>query len=70
MPVHLGGGCANLDDILALSRKRTIPVIEDACQSHLSEWRGKKVRSIIPGQPMPDSDDAESPVFGEAANGR
>ena len=46
MPVHLGGGCANLDDILALSRKRTIPVIEDACQSHLSEWRGKKAGTL------------------------
>jgi dTDP-4-amino-4,6-dideoxygalactose transaminase len=43
MPVHLGGGSVDLDAILALADKRNLPVIEDACQSHLAEWRGAKV---------------------------
>jgi len=43
MPVHLGGNVADLDTILALGRKRNIPVVEDACQAHLSEWKGRKV---------------------------
>jgi len=43
MPVHIGGSPVNLDKILEISRKTKIPVIEDACQAHLAEWRGKKV---------------------------
>ena len=43
VPVHLGGGAADLDTILGVAEARGIPVIEDACQSHLAEWRGKKV---------------------------
>lgn len=43
MPVHLGGAAADLDTILAVGRKRNLPVIEDACQSHLAEWRGRRV---------------------------
>lgn len=43
MPVHLGGSAADMDAILAIAKKRNVPVIEDACQSHLGEWRGKKV---------------------------
>jgi perosamine synthetase len=43
IPVHLGGAAADLDTILPAARKRGIPVIEDACQAHLAEWRGRKV---------------------------
>jgi dTDP-4-amino-4,6-dideoxygalactose transaminase len=43
VPVHLGGGAADLDAILTLARKHNLPVVEDACQSHLAEWRGKRV---------------------------
>jgi dTDP-4-amino-4,6-dideoxygalactose transaminase len=45
LPVHLGGAAADLDTILATAKKRNVPVIEDACQSHLAEWRGRKVGS-------------------------
>ena len=43
MPVHIGGSAANLDAILATAAKRKLPVVEDACQAHLGEWRGRKV---------------------------
>ena len=43
MPVHLGGSAADLDKILEVGNQRKIPVIEDACQAHLAEWRGRKV---------------------------
>ena len=43
MPVHIGGSPADLDKVLEVARKRNIPVIEDACQAHLAEWRGRKV---------------------------
>jgi len=42
MPVHLGGSVVNLDAVLAVAKKRNLPVVEDTCQSHLAEWRGRK----------------------------
>jgi len=42
MPVHIGGNVADMDDILAVAEKRKLPVIEDACQAHMAEWRGRK----------------------------
>jgi perosamine synthetase len=46
LPVHLGGAAANLDAILEIARKHNLPVLEDACQSHLAEWRGRKVGTL------------------------
>lgn len=43
MPVHIGGSPANLDKLMAIAQKTRIPLIEDACQAHLAEWKGKKV---------------------------
>jgi dTDP-4-amino-4,6-dideoxygalactose transaminase len=46
MPVHLGGSVADMDRVLEVARKHKLFVIEDACQSHLAEWRGKKVGTL------------------------
>lgn len=46
LPVHLGGSPADLDSILAIGRKHQIPMLEDACQAHLAEWRHKKVSTL------------------------
>lgn len=43
LPVHLGGSAADLDSILAVAKKHKLPVIEDACQSHLGQWRKGKL---------------------------
>jgi perosamine synthetase len=43
MPVHLGGNACHIDAIQAIAQKRKIALIEDACQAHLGEWKGKKV---------------------------
>ena len=43
LPVHIGGYPADLDRILAVADKHKVPVIEDACQAHLAEWRNRKV---------------------------
>ena len=43
LPVHIGGSVADLDAILAIGAKHKLPVIEDACQAHLAEWKGRKV---------------------------
>jgi dTDP-4-amino-4,6-dideoxygalactose transaminase len=46
MPVHIGGNAVDLDAILAVARERKIPVVEDACQAHLGEWRGRKLGTV------------------------
>ncbi len=45
MPVHLGGNAAELDVILRDAGARGVAVVEDACQAHLAEWKGRKVGS-------------------------
>lgn len=46
LPVHLGGNPADVDTILAIAKKHNLRVVEDACQAHLAEWRGKKVGTL------------------------
>src|SRR3954469_7139062 len=41
VPVHLYGQMANMDAIMAIAATYRIPVIEDACQAHGAEYRGK-----------------------------
>ena len=43
IPVHLYGQPANMDEIVALAEKFGVMMVEDCCQAHLAEWRGKKV---------------------------
>lgn len=45
IPVHIGGYAADMDSILAIAKKRNVPVIEDACQAHLGQWRGRGLGS-------------------------
>ncbi len=46
MPVHIMGQPCNMDRIMAIARKHNLKVIEDACQAHLSEYKGKKLGTI------------------------
>ena len=46
IPVHLFGGCADMDPICALASERGIPIIEDAAQSIGSEYRNRRAGSI------------------------
>ena len=46
VPVHLGGNACDLDAILEIAKRRNVAVLEDACQAHLAEWRGKKVGTL------------------------
>src|SRR5882724_9667262 len=43
VPVHLGGNVCALDAILETAARHKVQVLEDACQAHLAEWRGRKV---------------------------
>jgi dTDP-4-amino-4,6-dideoxygalactose transaminase len=46
IPVHLFGQPADMDPIMAIARKHKLVVIEDACQAHGSEYKGKRCGSI------------------------
>jgi dTDP-4-amino-4,6-dideoxygalactose transaminase len=46
MPVHIGGSAADLDEILAVAARHKLPVIEDACQAVLGEWKGRKLSTL------------------------
>lgn len=45
IPVHLFGHPADLDPILEIAEKKNLIIIEDACQAHGAEYKGRKVGS-------------------------
>jgi dTDP-4-amino-4,6-dideoxygalactose transaminase len=46
MPVHVAGCPCDMDALLAVARKHDLRVIEDACQAHGAEWKGRRVGAI------------------------
>jgi len=46
IPVHLFGQPADMDPILEFGRKHGLYVIEDACQAHGAEYKGKRVGTL------------------------
>jgi dTDP-4-amino-4,6-dideoxygalactose transaminase len=45
LPVHLYGQMAEVDAIVTIAAERRLRVVEDACQAHGAEYRGKKAGS-------------------------
>ncbi len=43
LPVHLYGNPCDIDSLLAICRNRKLALVEDACQAHGAEYKGKRV---------------------------
>jgi perosamine synthetase len=46
LPVHILGNASNMDEIKAIAQRHNLPVVEDACQGQLVEWKGKKLGTL------------------------
>ncbi|MDR1675029.1 MAG: DegT/DnrJ/EryC1/StrS family aminotransferase [Tannerella sp.] len=46
MPIHLMGQPCDMDSILAIARQHNLYVIEDVCQAHLGQFRGRRLGTI------------------------
>jgi dTDP-4-amino-4,6-dideoxygalactose transaminase len=46
VPVHLYGQMTDMDAIMAIARRHDVTVIEDACQAHGAEYKGRRAGSI------------------------
>ena len=46
IPVHIYGNPCDFDSVKSFADEQKIPIIEDACQAHGAEYKGKKVGSL------------------------
>jgi dTDP-4-amino-4,6-dideoxygalactose transaminase len=46
IPVHIFGQMVDMDPVLAISRRYGTPVVEDACQAHGAEYKGRRAGSL------------------------
>ena len=46
IPVHIYGNPCDFDSVKSFANEKKIPIIEDACQAHGAEYKGKKVGSL------------------------
>ena len=73
--VHLYGQPAQMDEIIALTKKHNLFLIEDSAQAHLAEYKGKKVGnfgiaatfSFYPGKNLGSYGDAGAIVTNDEA---
>ncbi|NLP11020.1 DegT/DnrJ/EryC1/StrS family aminotransferase [bacterium] len=46
LPVHILGGICHMDKINAIAAQHDLRIVEDACEAHLAEWKGKRAGTL------------------------
>ncbi len=46
LPVHIIGGICDMDRIGQVAAKNNLKIVEDACEAHFGEWKGRKVGTL------------------------
>ena len=46
IPVHLGGASCDMDRLREIAGQRRLQVVEDACQCHTGQWKGKRLGTL------------------------
>ena len=46
LPVHLYGQTVDMDPLLDIAKRHNLKIVEDACQAHGSEYKGKRAGSL------------------------
>ncbi|MEO6244424.1 MAG: DegT/DnrJ/EryC1/StrS family aminotransferase [Opitutaceae bacterium] len=46
LPVHIGGSTCEVESIAAIAKRRSLALLEDACQAPLAEWRGRPIGTL------------------------
>lgn len=43
IPVHIGGASCDIEQVLDIAKRKKLAVVEDSCQTHTGEWKGKRL---------------------------
>lgn len=46
LAVQITGGVCHMDKVNAIAKKNNLKVVEDACEAHMAEWKGKKTGTL------------------------
>jgi perosamine synthetase len=46
LAVQITGGVCHMDKVNAVAKKHNLKVVEDACEAHMAEWKGKKTGTL------------------------
>jgi len=46
LAVQITGGMCHMDKVIAVAKEHNLKLVEDACEAHMAEWKGKKAGTL------------------------